>query len=668
VRDTLQSLVPADMCRLLPTATSLLIQLTNPLNLTLLASQLLTNDRFFSHPTDLLLCRRIFSTFYTAALRVVQDHTSEQSGRVNRLSINAWAKSVIQGADEKSPRWRHVILIGGILLGLGGQQQRNLSSNLRTKLEFALVIASNLALEENNDSQPASGFCVVFVLNHTFGLLSDLHRSQLRYDLFLPLAVDATFFSREGFERGYWLGMIDGDVRETTGKKFNWSPKSSTFLKTQDMKSKILISSLGPLSRLIAHSIDHVNDSSLVVDTIDRLTEFARILAMSWRQNKLSEVDVTEEADFLDAETLGSTMPLLWQTLREVLFAIVVLLRATLGRLLCDPILSTDSTAPLIAMQSLHILRYLNFIAARLGQMSTSQYVFVNFTAIDILNQFPDQAESFLRTIQPANLGYTSSHPLERYFDLFFLNTAEHFTLTVKSNVSEDLLLAAAMPYVSANSDKRSVEVYEAAHSVLLAVFAAPQNSNLASRHLPFYVETLMQSFPRDLSPRQLRLAIKSILRIVAPPSPIINALPLMPSIVLDLIHNRAITASSDLLPTSKDDQSTTNAVPLSEQSALILALIDSLPYLSPAILEEWLPLTAPLINKVMDPVQKSSCQQRFWEVLSSGEMDVERAAICVAWWTTRGGRELTLYNDQYAAEDEDDYMMTGALQNGSRL
>jgi len=155
----------------------------------------------------------------------------------------------------------------------------------------------------------------------------------------------------------------------------------------------------------------------------------------------------------------------------------------------------------------------------------------------------------------------------------------------------------------------------------------------------------------------------------VAPPSPIVNALPLMPSIVLDLIHNRDITASSDLLPTSKDDQTTTNAaVPMSEQSALILALIDSLPYLPPAILEEWLSLTAPLINKATDPVQKSSCQQRFWEVLSSGEMDVERAAICVAWWTTRGGRELTLYNDQYAAEDEDDYMMTGALQNGSRL
>lgn len=40
-------------------------------------------------------------------------------------------------------------------------------------------------------------------------------------------------------------------------------------------------------------------------------------------------------------------------------------------------------------------------------------------------------------------------------------------------------------------------------------------------------------------------------------------------------------------------------------------------------------------------------CQERFWDALSSGEMDVERANFCVTWWSTRGGREMVLFGDE---------------------
>jgi hypothetical protein len=55
-------------------------------------------------------------------------------------------------------------------------------------------------------------------------------------------------------------------------------------------------------------------------------------------------------------------------------------------------------------------------------------------------------------------------------------------------------------------------------------------------------------------------------------------------------------------------------------------------------MLEEWLDLIAELIA-----TGESEVRERFWEVLSSGQMDVERAGVCVVWWGTRGGRERVL-------------------------
>lgn len=78
----------------------------------------------------------------------------------------------------------------------------------------------------------------------------------------------------------------------------------------------------------------------------------------------------------------------------------------------------------------------------------------------------------------------------------------------------------------------------------------------------------------------------------------------------------------------------------------MVLTLIDALPYLSLDLLEEWLDIAAGSINDHItdeDGALRQVCRERFWEVLSSGEMSNDRAALCVAWWTTRGGREAVM-------------------------
>lgn len=142
-------------------------------------------------------------------------------------------------------------------------------------------------------------------------------------------------------------------------------------------------------------------------------------------------------------------------------------------------------------MQALHILRNLYFISSRTGQNASSQQTFVFLTAIDILSQYPDLADNFLRSIKPADLGQIPAHPVERCLDLFFLNTAEHFPVVMSPEANEELLLSAAFPYLAAGANSSLLEIFEAAHSLVLVVFAVPGNAELAAKHLPFYIDNL---------------------------------------------------------------------------------------------------------------------------------------------------------------------------------
>ena len=361
---------------------------------------------------------------------------------------------------------------------------------------------------------------------------------------------------------------------------------------------------------------------------------------------------------------MQTTLPLLWQLLRETFFAIIIILRSAIGRTLCDPYMATPQSAPHVAIQTLHILRHLEFVGARLGQTSTAQYTFVNFAAIDILNQYPDHMRNFLQAIRPANVGHIPQHPLDRTNDLFFLNTAEHFTMTASPGMNENLILAAAIPYMSPQSQKVSNDLYEAAHSVALAIFAVPACADLAARQLPAYTETVMQSFPQKLSPQQFRLALRSVTRIAKPPSALSKLQPLLPMIVMEMLAARTTVASETILPPSTAESIKLNEA-VSEKSVVNMALIDCLPDLALPLLSDWLTRTAVTINQINDPLQRQACRQRFWEVLSSGEMDQEHSVACVFWWNSRGGRELLLDNEY---KEEDIYSMSGALPSENKL
>lgn len=302
--------------------------LSNPLNVTLLASQLLCAPSIWEQGplSSLRTTLDILSIFHSAAIHRVAS------------GANEWAIAVVKGTDGGgSPRWRQLCVLAGLLIGFEGRN--TISASLRRKIESATVKAVNLALQEGETASGLAGNSVAVVLSHVFDLLSDVEKMNLDHDLLLPILYQPPFFSKDGLHSGYFLSGIDADISQRGGMKFEWSSKSSTYAQCQRIATSPLISSLGSLSRVTAFSVEHVQNVDLLSTMVNDLAAFTRSLCVQWRQNKLSEIDVTEEASFLTDDTTKTTLPVLWRILRSSMFAIVIILRALLGRVLGDPMM-----------------------------------------------------------------------------------------------------------------------------------------------------------------------------------------------------------------------------------------------------------------------------------------------------------------------------------------
>lgn len=225
--------------RLLGTAASLLTSLGNPHNLSLLTSHLLTAPALWDRPDGIQTSLRLVSVFHSAITTVINHHNDVRHGKAKELlpgqiptggglSLDEWVRAVAAGADDRSQRWKHLIVLGGLLLGVGSLEQQGLdlywASGMRKRVEGALVTATNLALvevRERHEADGLGGHTITLVLNHAFGCLSAVERGQVDYDLLLPVLIGTAFFSSEGFQSAYFLGGLDLDV-VTRGEKLDW--------------------------------------------------------------------------------------------------------------------------------------------------------------------------------------------------------------------------------------------------------------------------------------------------------------------------------------------------------------------------------------------------------------------------------------------------------------
>ena len=217
---------PEQTARALSSTTLLLTTLSNPLNLTVLASQLLIAPAIWEQIDGLHTCTRIISIFSTASVTVRQRYLDGQQSSSLRLgsglNCDDWAKAVMKGADDKSPRWRHLLVIGGILIGMESQGRRGVSGELRRTLEEALVTVINLTLLDPAGDTDLALEVAALVLSYSFDLLSDDSKKVLDYDALTPVMVHA-MISREGYHGGYFLNAINLDVIKVPAVAFIWA-------------------------------------------------------------------------------------------------------------------------------------------------------------------------------------------------------------------------------------------------------------------------------------------------------------------------------------------------------------------------------------------------------------------------------------------------------------
>ncbi|KAL3964770.1 hypothetical protein ACCO45_001774 [Purpureocillium lilacinum] len=615
--------------QIIGTTTHLLTQLSNPLNLGVLTSQLLTAPAIWHRQDGPRTAMRIIGIYHTAAVRVHENEIEHDKHRRTPalpppqregggLRCDEWTRAVVKGADDRSRRWQHLLVLTGVLMGMEGNDRRALSRGLRNTLEQAVVTAANLALEHNVEDGLLAAASIVTALNFAFPLLSDHYKAQINCSALLPMTI--------------WA--VTGE-----GRLLRWRL-------LQDMDKQPLMANMGPLSKLAGFAVEHAHDTAAVLHAQDALIVFTERVLDNWQKTALSSIDPSFEETYLTPETRQRTWPMLWQTLRKLLFGAVAVLQTIVSRSLLDPNMLTHGMGPSIAAKSLHILRNLSFISSRHGNSSFQVYTFSYLTSIDVLTRDPVVCDGFLRELRPADVAPIPMTHLQRTLDLFYLNVAEHLPLTLSVDSCENLIVKPAMTYLSHEGpmSPSMIELFESAHT-----------------HALLHRQTLRVLSSSNL-PRQFRVAFKTVMEIVSPPFPIAAMEPQLSETLLEMLRSSLPTASTAPLPPtpdtlSRNGEAAEDEVPLSAQSALVMTLIDSLPFLPLPLVEEWLAITAQAMNEIADPRLRAPVKDRFWDVLVNGEMDVERSTIGVAWWGTKGGRELVLFGGRGEAP-----MMSGAL------
>ncbi|KAJ4268743.1 hypothetical protein NW762_002811 [Fusarium torreyae] len=657
--------------QIIGSTTHLLTELTNPLNLGLLTSQLLTAPAIWFQPGGIRTSVRIISIYNTAAARIhnyeVANLERNEPHEGGGLRCEEWARAVVKGADDRSRRWQHLLVLTGVLMGMESNNRQSLSRGMRNTLEEAVVMAANLALESREEDGPVAGASVVMALNFAFPLLSDFHRNLINCNALLPLIV-WTVTAEEGLGHGQFLASINAEIVQSPNHLLAWSPTTPSFRFIQELDRRPTLANMGPLAKLAGFAVQQATDTSAVIAAQDALVAFSSRVLDIWRLNRLSDVDPALEANVLTHETLSSTWPVLWNLLRKLMFGTVAILQAIVSRSLLDPLMLHDGAAPVIAAKSLQILRNIFFISSRNGNNAFQVYNFTYLTSIDSISRSSSACYLFLQESRPSEDASTSTTYLQRTLDLFYLNLSEHLPLTLSTDACDALIIKPAISYISHEgpTTQNMVEIFESAHSAILSTIACPQHSPLTIELTPFYIALLFNSFPQHISSRQFRVAFKTVMQIVSPPFPIAELEPQLSETLLEMLRASISTASKDLLPPTADIVSQaameeTQEERHSQQSSLVLALVDSLPYLPLPLVEEWFTIAAQVMNEIEDSVLREPVKQRFLQILVSGELDVERAATGVAWWGTLGGRELILGASTEPA------MMSGALPGPDR-
>ncbi|EPS38297.1 hypothetical protein H072_8007 [Dactylellina haptotyla CBS 200.50] len=620
-----------------------LSRLTNPLNVSLLTTQVLAAPVLWNGPDLLPACQAVFDIF-----RLSTQERARESSRA--ISLTDWIEAVINGADSRVPRWKHALASGGILAAFEANDAR-LPFTTRSNLEAHLLEVVNFHFEFLTSGIETHS-CVLAISN-TYRVLTEDSKYLINYPALTGAILPAMFLSSEGYQTGDFLRQIDRGI-PLPGKSSKLPAVAPFSLK--EFLARPFIMNMGGLAKLAAISMDSSADAETINGVLSVLATYSRSLVSIWLETQLSTLP---DNSVISYDPVQTNTAQLWHVLKASLFSAVVVLESVVRALLHSHQMSRNNEVSSFAGQIICILRDFFFITHRTNPAAFGTYQFVYHACIDMVMANPGQAENLAGQLAPIQTGTIPTHPATILRDLYFLNTLEYLVIACTPRFCTSIVSPSLTPYLANPSVNPLLrEPFESAHSLMLAMVGCPQLVETSFKILPEYIESVFAAYPQFLSSRQFRLAISSLIKFTSPPTPLSGIKRDLPDVILEMLCAR-IEMADDKAPVAawrppnqeqQADMTPDGAAPaasqaeqegFTERDACILALLDSLPFMEEPALMRWLEVSARIVGATVRGDSREILRGRFWDVIS-GELDVGRSQLAIPWWS-EGGRETVL-------------------------
>ncbi|KAM6503399.1 hypothetical protein JOM56_000342 [Amanita muscaria] len=312
----------------------------------------------------------------------------------------------------------------------------------------------------------------------------------------------------------------------------------------KDLTSSLPYASIALLSKLTALTLEVMLDTTrsqrmhqameTAIAALSAFKQMAETIESDWNSSSL----VGRNVDDIDSNSQEVSKQL-WSTFKTFLFSTVMVSQAALSTVVyVPPHLFAPSSRPThLALQVFETLYHLSFVVSEFGGVTADSNSFaelkrVTYLALDILCQDPKEADRFVKRVC-VPLGQTKQvnlhEQVRRQKKMFVLSCLEQLVPVLSLECIRDWVWEMAYPHLSESSHR---EIYESAHSVILAIFAShasscdqeteeqtkiedgPFPNNFVTRIIPFYAHCLVEnSADHKLSATQLQLAYSALVR-----------------------------------------------------------------------------------------------------------------------------------------------------------
>lgn len=252
----------------------------------------------------------------------------------------------------------------------------------------------------------------------------------------------------------------------------------------------------------------------LISAVLGKLLTFNRDLNHFSQHSKFNQ-----DSNSKDLDSLPPLFQEYWHSMKSILFAEILIFQGILTAYVTSG--TTSSRSPIyqeICLKILHNLYYIHFILLSIGQGGFDSYNFDYYVALEVVlnhsrttGAFETLTSHLIGDYQEVNLYVVHEDYIVKSKVLFVLGMWENYLKDPNQIFVRRTISPICFNLASGENGRGlplSSDLIEAAHSVLLAIFAFNKNT---PRETLEYLDLLLRQFPNVLSANQLSIAIETL-------------------------------------------------------------------------------------------------------------------------------------------------------------